>query len=221
MKRAVAEEQMDAADLDPATYARVLTDLGKANRVTFAARPTLAFLARTGLTRFSLLDVGFGDGGMLRAIARWAERRGIAARLVGVDLNPKSAAVARTLSPGAAIEWRNGDYADQGRFDLIVSSLVAHHMTDDELVRFVIHMERHATAGWLVSDVRRSRFAHLGYPLLARAMGWHRIVREDGALSIARSRTAAEWAPLLAAAGAGGVEVYRAFPFKLCVARRH
>ena len=44
--RALAEEQMDAEDLDPAIYARVLKDLAQVNTVTMARRPTLAFLNR-------------------------------------------------------------------------------------------------------------------------------------------------------------------------------
>src|SRR5215207_7034494 len=95
------EEQMDAADLDPATYGKVLTDLASVNRWTMATRPTIGFLARAlGERRsFTLLDVGFGDGDMLRVIARWAERRGISAKPTGIDLNPKSAFVAEAKTP--------------------------------------------------------------------------------------------------------------------------
>ncbi|HEY0086668.1 MAG TPA: methyltransferase type 12, partial [Allosphingosinicella sp.] len=89
--RALEEEQMDDAALTPAEYESVLADLGRVNRWTFAARPTLDFLRRgtRGTKTFSLLDVGFGEGGMLRDIARWANARGLEARLTGVDLNPK------------------------------------------------------------------------------------------------------------------------------------
>ncbi|MBU3076909.1 methyltransferase domain-containing protein [Sphingomonas quercus] len=221
--RSLAEEQMDAPDLDPAVYAAVLGDLARVNRLTMSARPTLAFLTRAtrGRDRIRLLDVGFGDGDMLRVIARWAARRGIAAELVGVDLNPRSAAVARAATPaGMAIDYRTGDYADLGDFDLIISSFVAHHMSHAQLVAFLRHMERHATLGWFVNDLHRHGFAHFGYPLLARLMGWHRIVREDGTLSIARSYRPAEWPPILAEAGIAGARVFRAFPFRLCVERR-
>ena len=90
--RAIAEELMDADDLDSTTYTEVVGDLATVNVVTMAARPTLDFLARgtAGVKRFKLLDVGYGDGDMLRRIARWAARRGMEAELVGVDLNPRS-----------------------------------------------------------------------------------------------------------------------------------
>ena len=222
--RAQAEELMDADDLPADTYAAVVADLARVNVVTLAARPTLAFLDRVtrGRTALRLLDVGYGDGDMLRRIARWAARRGIAAELTGIDLNPRSEAAARAHTPpGTAITWRTGDYAELagGGWDAIVSSLVAHHMTQAQLVAFLRFMEAEAARGWLVNDLHRHRFAHAGFPLLATLARWHPIVRHDGRLSIARAYRPAEWPPLLAAAGVTDARVFRAFPFRLCVER--
>ncbi|MBY8824628.1 methyltransferase domain-containing protein [Sphingomonas colocasiae] len=224
--RALEEERMDDPALAPETYEAVMHDLARVNRVTMARRPTLRFLARTlaGRHRFRLLDVGFGDGDMLRAIAHWAARRGIAADLVGVDLNPSSAPAARAHTPpGLTIDWRTGDYAafaGEG-FDLVISSLVAHHMTHGQLVAFLRFMESEARIGWFVNDLHRHRFAYSGFPLLARLMRWHPIVRHDGTLSIARSYRPGEWPPILAEAGIddGAARIRRTFPFRLCVER--
>jgi SAM-dependent methyltransferase len=213
---------MDDPVLSPAEYEKVLADLGRVNRWTLTARPTLNFLKRgtAGAKTFSLLDVGFGEGGMLRTIASWARARGIEAQLTGVDLNPKSAAAARAATPPeVTIDWRTGDYRNLGNFDFVVSSLVAHHMTGDQLRAFLTWMEANATRGWLVNDLHRHRFAHAGYPLLARLLGVHRIVREDGQLSIARAYRPAEWRHILEEAGIEGAQVVRRFPFRLCVER--
>ena len=223
--RVHAEEAMDDPALDPAIYASVLRDLARVNRVTMAARPTLAFLS--GIVgrgdRLKLLDIGYGDGDMLRRIARWAVARGVAAELVGIDLNPRSEAIARTDTPSdLPITYRTGDYTDlagQG-WDVIVSSLVAHHMTHEQLVAFLRFMEAEAARGWFVNDLHRHRFAHRGYPLLATLMRWHPIVRADGTLSIARSYRPDEWPPILAEAGIADAQVRRRFPFRLCVERR-
>lgn len=219
--RAIAEELMDGEDLDAATYADVVGDLAKVNVITMAARPTLAFLARgsKGMTSFRLLDVGFGDGDMLRQIARWAKKRGIAAELVGVDLNPRSELAARAhTSDDLAIHYTTGDYADLAgqEWDFVISSLVAHHMTHAQLVAFLRFMDAEARRGWLVNDLHRHGFAHWGFPILARIAAWHPIVRHDGTLSIARSYRPDEWPPMLAEAGVSA-RVYRAFPFRLCV----
>ncbi len=213
---------MDADDLDPAVYAAVVADLARVNRVTLAARPTLAFLDRIarGAGSLRIIDIGFGDGDMLRRIERWAMTRRLPVELVGVDLNPRSEQAARAhTSPGSAIRWVTGDYADQGGgWDAAISSLVAHHMTDGELVAFLRWMQANAHA-WFVNDLMRHGFAYRGYPVLATLARWHPIVRHDGRLSIARSLRPAEWPPLLAAAGVTDARVFRAFPFRLCVER--
>ena len=223
--RSKEEEQMDSLELDPAVYARILNDLDRVNSWTLARRPTLGFLARAvgNVRQFRLLDVGFGQGDMLRAIARWARRRGLSPELVGVDLNPRSAAVARAATPAElGIDYRTGDYRTLGGgFDVVVSNLVAHHMTDRQLHDFLVYMEAEAGMGWFVNDLHRHPVALAGYPLLSRLMRWHPIVREDGQLSIARSFRPAEWGGILAGAGIkpGAARVIRRFPFRLCVER--
>ena len=219
--RSQVEELMDADDLDAATYADVVGDLATVNTVTMARRPTLDFLARAtaGRKSFRLLDVGFGDGDMLRRIESWARARGIEAELVGVDLNPRSEQAARVQ--GGNIRYITGDYADLADepWDVIVSSLVAHHMSHDQLIAFLRFMEGHASAGWFVNDLHRHGFAHWGFPVLATIARWHPIVRHDGTLSIARSYRPDEWRPLLAEAGITEAKVRRVFPFRLCVER--
>ena len=215
---------MDADDLPADTYAAVVGDLAQVNTVTLAARPTLAFLARAAKSRASLriLDVGFGDGDMLRRIARWAARRALTVELIGVDLNPRSELAATAHTPaGLPIRYLTGDYADLGgeAWDVVISSLVAHHMTHAQLIAFLRWMEAHARAGWFVNDLHRHGFAHRGFPLLATLARWHPIVRHDGTLSIARSYRPAEWPAILAEAEIADARVFRAFPFRLCVER--
>ena len=125
----------------------------------------------------------------------------------------------RCRSSCLAIDWRTGDYADQAGepWDFVVSSLVAHHMTHDQLLAFLRFMDRHARRGWFINDLHRHGFASLGFPLLATLMRWHPIVRHDGQLSIARSYRPHEWPALVREAGIAPPRVFRVFPFRLCV----
>ena len=224
-RRARQEEQMDAPGLDAAVYESVLHDLARVNRWTFTAWPSIAFLDRAvgSVGRIRLLDVGFGDGDILRAIGRWARRHGIQAELVGVDLNEKSLQVARAATPpDLAIDYRVGDYRDQvGPWDFIISSQVAHHMTHDQLMTFLRYMHAEAKLGWLICDLHRHRLAYWVFPLLARLLRVHRITREDGRLSIARSFRRDEWEAALQEAGipADQARIVRRFAFRLCVER--
>lgn len=223
-KRRETDELMDDPALPETVYRAVLADLAKVNRVTMAYRPTLDFLDKALKNKdgFSLLDVGFGQGDMLREIANWADRQGIKARLVGVDLNPRSEAAAREATDSALpITYVTGDYADlmSEKWDFIVSSLVAHHMSREELLLFLQVMESEARKGWFVNDLHRHGFSYLGYPVLAQMAGWHRIVRLDGQTSIARAFRKDEWLALLEEAGVQSACVEHKFPFRLCVSR--
>jgi 2-polyprenyl-3-methyl-5-hydroxy-6-metoxy-1,4-benzoquinol methylase len=208
--RAELTEQMDAPELDEASYQRCLQDLAAVNRVTFTHRPTLRWLA-CATRRYpkgmmlSVLDVAYGQGDLLRAIARWAKKRGFVAQLSGVDLNPRSAIAANAATPpGLAINYRTGDVFDFSPAplpDYIVTSQFTHHLTDQEVVRLLHWLEAHAKRGWHIADLHRHPFAYYGFPLLARLMRWHAIVRNDGRISIARAFTRRDWEALLRQAG--------------------
>lgn len=219
-------EWMDGDDVSPDDMRACLADLARANTLVLGRRPTLAWLARATRgwprgTKFTLVDVGAGEGDMLRAIARWAKRRGFAARLTGYDLNARCAAAARAATdPALGIEYVAGDaMTAPGRPDFIISALVAHHMADDEIARFIGWMDATATRGWLINDLHRHALAFHGFRLLANVARWHRFVRHDGPLSVARGFVRADWTRLLAAARVEGAEVAWRFPFRWTVGR--
>ena len=222
------EEEMDAAELPPERYARVLADLSRINGLTMAPRPTLGFLDRVrkrgvGTRPWRILDVGFGAGDMLARIGRWGEKRGVPLDLAGVDLNRKSEAVA-AMRLGERARLITGDYrslAGQG-WDIIISSLVTHHMMPAQRAEFLRFMETEAARGWLINDLHRRRLPFAGYPLLATLAWVDPIVRRDGQLSVGRSFRRAEWKAMLAAAlpeNADACRVFRSFPYRLCVER--
>jgi 2-polyprenyl-3-methyl-5-hydroxy-6-metoxy-1,4-benzoquinol methylase len=226
--RSTAEERMDTDCVDFDDYSRCLRDLSRVNTVTLTHRPVLAWLARetAGLESFSLLDVACGHGDMLRRIRRWADRRNIAARLEGIDLNPWSTRAARAATPDdARITYRTGDVfafePDEGAVDFIVSSQFTHHLTDEQVVAFIRWMEAHARRGWYIADLHRHWFPYYGFGLLAWIARWHHFVLSDGRISIARSFVPDEWRRLVRAAGLTEDEVAITWhmPFRLCVAR--
>ena len=222
-------ELMDGEDVTQQEYAACIEDLARVNTLTLARVPTLAFVGRVLDAApqgriVTIVDVGFGAGNMLRAVARLAERKGRSVRLIGFDINPRSEPVARRLTPGTMrIDYRTGDaFAMSGeeQVDVVISSLVTHHMEDEEIVRFLRWMESRAEMGWFVNDLHRHWFAWHGFRLLAALMRWHPFVRHDGPVSIARAFTRADWAVLMGQASLGeAVRLRWRFPFRYCVER--
>ena len=79
-----------------------LRSLEQVNRWLLGYRPTMAWLKRLphGLRDpVHIVDVGSGGGDLLRQIAGWARRRGIAVQLTGIDLNPYAARAAAESTP--------------------------------------------------------------------------------------------------------------------------
>ncbi len=213
---------MDVEDVSAGEFAKCLGDLEMVNLVTLGHWPTLRFLARAtkGLSGFSVLDVGFGNGDLLRAIFKWATKRGLSVDLSGVDLNPSSELAARAATPAEMnIDFRTGDvfaFVPDKKPDFIVTSLMTHHLTDPQLVALLRWMEATSVRGWFNHDLHRHIVAYYGFRALAALTRWHRMVRHDGAVSITRSFRRADWDRLLAEAGVDA-EVRWVLPFKLCV----
>ncbi len=209
-ERVDCPEVMDEPGLDTAVYQRCLHDLAAVNRVTFTHSTTLRWLARAtrGLptgAEFSVLDVAYGQGDLLRAIARFAARQGLVARLAGVDLNPRSAMAARAATPpGIQIDYFTADVFDftpAAPPDFILTSQFTHHLSTGQIIALLRWMEQQARRGWYITDLHRHKFAYHGFPLLARLLRWHPIVRRDGAASIARAFKRRDWREMLDQAG--------------------
>jgi SAM-dependent methyltransferase len=208
-----------------------LRDIAKVSRLTLAYRPTMQWLERVavaspfGSSRLRIVDVGCGYGDMLRRIESWAARRRLAVDLIGVDINANAVCAAReATTAGSRISWVVGDVyscAAAVEADVVVSSLLAHHLSEGENVRFLRWMESTARLGWFVNDLHRQATPYYVFRAVAAVAGWHRFVRHDGPVSIRRSFVHEDWQRMCSAAGlnAGSVEIREYRPARLCVGR--
>ncbi|MDI3253434.1 MAG: methyltransferase domain-containing protein [Bacillota bacterium] len=220
-------ELMDG-DCSYEDFCDCLRSLEQVNRWLLGYRPTLAWLKRLphGLPHpIHIVDVGCGGGDLLRKIADWAAKEGVAVQLTGMDLNPYSARVAADSTPQkSGITWVTGDalaYRPDKPVDVIVSSLMAHHLEDSDIVLLLRWMEATARLGWFINDLERSEHACLMFACIAKVVRWHPFVRHDGPVSFRRAFRKEDWIHLLAAADvpqeAITIEHWR--PGRLCVGR--
>lgn len=217
-------EHLDKGDYTAEEYEGCLAELRWVNRWLGDARALrrslLREVAREDLREFSVLDVGAGSGELLREVARWARRRGLGARLVGLELNERSArAILEKSMAYQEIDAVRGDALRlpfaEGAFDYAICSLFTHHFRDEGVVAILREMSRVARRGVFVIDLHRHRLAHLLYTTIGKLFLHNRLLREDGALSILRSFRPAELRQLASSARFEEVEVRRHFPFRL------
>jgi hypothetical protein len=201
-----------------------LRSLETVNRWLLGYRPTLAWLERLshGLREtIHIVDVGSGGGDFLRQIAGWARRRGIAVQLTAIDLNPYAVRAAAESTPRElGITWVTSDameYRPEKPMDIVVSSLLAHHLEDEEIVALLRWMEATTQLGWFINDLERAEWSSRMFAWVR----WHWLVRHDGPVSFRRAFRKEDWGRLLAAAGipreAVAIEKWR--PGRLCVGR--
>jgi 2-polyprenyl-3-methyl-5-hydroxy-6-metoxy-1,4-benzoquinol methylase len=222
--RSTQPELMDTDCIDFDEYSRCLRHLSQVNVLTLTHRPMLKWLAKQAKDRpgFTLLDIAHGHGDALRRI----RRKHAQARLTGIDLNPWARRVAEAATdPADNIEFITDDafaYKPATPFDFIICSQFTHHLTDEQVVAFLVWLRANAASGWFIGDVHRHLIPYYGFPILARIMMWERFIREDGRISIARSFIRKEWESYLrqAAIPPDHAEIAWHFPFRLCVASR-
>jgi SAM-dependent methyltransferase len=229
-RRADLVELMD----QPCSYEELracLYDIERVNRVTLAYRPTFSWLdellaVRSAFARpLSILDVGCGYGETLRMVHAWAAKRRVPVKLTGIDLNSDAIRAAREATPSTQnIDWVVGDAlsVDAGDdVDVVLSSLLTHHLTDAQVIRFLVWMEHTARQGWFINDLHRKAAPYHVFRLWARFTDWHPFVKNDGPVSIRRSFVAEDWQSLCSAAGvvAETVSIKEYRPARLCVGR--
>lgn len=200
-----------------------LRSLQKINRWLLGYRPTLRWLEQmpTQDDAIHILDVGSGGGDLLRTISHWANKRRIKVELAGIDLNPYAARAAQEFTTARYnITWVTGDamvYQPANPVDIAVSSLMAHHLEDDEIVALLKWLDRTVHVGWFINDLERSERSIRMFGLVP----WHPIVRHDGPVSFRRAFLREDWLRLLDAAQIplASVTIENWRPGRLCVGR--
>jgi ubiquinone/menaquinone biosynthesis C-methylase UbiE len=217
-------EHLDKGDYTPQEYEGCLVELRRVNRFLGDAAVLRRTLKeedqRNPLKNFSVLDVGAGSGELLRVVAGWARKNDKNARLVGIEINARSAASIVEESTGfPEISAVRGDalqlpFAD-GAFDFAICSLVMHHFKNEQVVAVLREFSRVARRRVFVIDLHRHPLAYFLYTTLGHLILYNRLLREDGALSILRSFHPGELQELANEAQLTNIHVARRFPFRL------
>ncbi len=208
-RRSTESEWLDDAELNPNELEHVLRDLARFNGTMLGRWLVLSWLRRAlnNVPKdkpLTVVDVGCGYGDLLRAIRHWSLRRGLRLKLFGLDVSQETARIARAATD---IADRIDYWADNifyfrpaAPVDIVVSSLLTHHLSDQSIVEFLRWMEDTARKGWLIYDLQRHPIPYYFIGAAGAALRLHPMVTHDGRISVARSLTRKEWQARLAAA---------------------
>ena len=208
----IGQELLD----DPlADASRVRTSLGNIQRANRWLGGHAAI--RFGLGRLgpfpsgrpvTLLDVGTGAGDVPRMLSRWADRRGLQLRSIGLERSRTAARLA--MENGIPLIQGCGGalpLADR-TVDLVVMSQLAHHLDDAGCRTLFQEANRVARRGVVVADLRRAPLAGIGFRIAATLLRFDHDTRHDGVVSLRRGFTRSRLAELVEASGISGGRVY-------------
>ncbi len=141
--------------------------------------------------KLRIVDLGCGNGDMLRRISKLGDTLGYSFELVGIDANKDSINYAKELSEG----YENITYLQLNIFseefkayeyDIALLTLFLHHLSSEEIVDNLKLLKDKAKLGIVVNDLHRNKVAYYLFSIISIFFN-NKIVRNDGLVSILRS----------------------------------
>jgi len=140
---------------------------------------------------FIIVDIGCGNGDMLRVLADYAEDKNLNFKLIGIDANQFTIKHAEKLSSHYPnISYKCEDIFDYNfnslKYDIVLCTLTLHHFKDDEIIKLMSVFYRNATIGIVINDLQRSSIAYRLFQALCFVFRLNKMSEEDGLVSILR-----------------------------------
>lgn len=175
----------------------LLTDLKRVNKWFGGNSITLNgidTLLRTISERkpITIIDLGCGDGELLRVCADRYAKKGVDCKFIGVDANRHILKVAEERSVTYAnISYLNLDIFSSElanlRYDIALCTLFLHHFTNDQIHRILKNCLKGVKVGMVINDLQRSRLAFVLFKFVSSFMLRTKTARNDGLVSICRA----------------------------------
>ncbi len=139
----------------------------------------------------TVVDIGCGNGDMLRALADYAFNNNLNLKLIGIDANQFTVSHAKELSTQYEnISYRCEDIFDDKfknlKYDIALCTLTLHHFKDAEIVKLISVIYENATIGIVINDLQRSVLAYRLFQVLCFVFRLNKMSKEDGLVSILR-----------------------------------
>ena len=144
-----------------------------------------------------ILDIGFGNGDVLRKISDWSKKNKIPVILTGVDINPWSEKSARIMTPKKTnIRFLITDvfnHRPRKKHDLIISTQMLHHLSDEKIVKLIKWMTKNSNIGWFVLDLHRHLIPYYFVKYAFKIVKLNKMMQHDAITSFSKAFTSNDW----------------------------
>jgi 2-polyprenyl-3-methyl-5-hydroxy-6-metoxy-1,4-benzoquinol methylase len=194
--RSEEPEIMDDFALEGETLREALDKIAKINQLLGGNQLTLqgvqeliAKIPKT--TKITIVDVGCGNGDMLRTLANYGIKNHFNFKLIGIDANNFTIHHARKLSKNYSnINYRCEDIFDKPfeelKYDIVLCTLTLHHFKENEIIQLLTVFNANSKVGIVINDLQRSALAYRLFQALCFVFRLNTMSKEDGLVSILR-----------------------------------
>jgi len=194
--RTEEEEIMDDFEMEGEILRVTLDEIAQINRLLGGNSLTLKGVAHlldkqpVGNT-ITILDIGCGNGDMLRALADYALKKEWKVQLIGVDANLYTVEYATKLSETYDnIQYLHMDiFSDDFtklEYDIVTCTLTLHHFNNTALLNLMSLLIKKSNIGIVVNDLHRSAVAYRLFQLVSLVFRLSDMPSKDGLTSILR-----------------------------------
>lgn len=171
-KLAIINRQLGGDRVTTSGVKALLKDIPKSREVTF-------------------IDLGCGDGSMLRLLADIGRKAGRSFKFIGLDANAYTVAHARSCSknyPEVSFQQMDvfSSQMHELRYDIALATLFMHHFTNEQIEEMLRIIASNARIGIVINDLQRSKVAYYLFGIYASFMRNH-MIKHDGEISILRA----------------------------------
>ena len=194
--RSDESEIMDDFAMEGEVLREALDKIAKINQLLGGNKLTLQGVQELTVknpngTEISIVDVGCGNGDMLRTLANFGLKNNLNFRLIGIDANNFTINHAQKLSENYPnISYRCEDVFGKAfseiKYDIILCTLTLHHFKENEILKLLTVFNANSRIGIVINDLQRSAVAYRLFQVLCFVFRLNAMSREDGLVSILR-----------------------------------
>ncbi len=142
-------------------------------------------------TEIIILDVGCGNGNMLRNLADYGTKNNLKFNLIGIDANSFTINYAKKLSKNYSnISYKCEDIFDKPfselKYDIVLCTLTLHHFKKNEIIELLNIFNANSSIGIVINDLQRSAIAYRLFQGLSFIFRLNNMTKQDGLTSILR-----------------------------------